>query len=111
MDDTPGVTRDRVYYEITWNDRRLILVDTGGIEPRTDDEILFFMRLQAELAIEHADVIIFMTDISRIDRKRRRDPYRQSLLKSVKRLCCVSAKSTDWAGRLRNFTSFTAWLS
>lgn len=63
VDDTPGVTRDRVYYEITWNDRQLILVDTGGIEPRTDDEMLRYMRLQAELAIEHADVIIFMTDI------------------------------------------------
>ena len=63
VDDTPGVTRDRVYYEITWNDRQLILVDTGGIEPRTDDEMLRYMRLQAELAIDHADVIIFMTDI------------------------------------------------
>lgn len=63
VEDTPGVTRDRIYYEINWNGRDMMLVDTGGIEPRTDDEMLRYMRLQAELAIAHADVIIFMTDV------------------------------------------------
>lgn len=64
VEDIPGVTRDRVYYEITWNGRQLILIDTGGIEPNTDDEMLRYMRLQAELAVAHADVIIFMTDVT-----------------------------------------------
>lgn len=63
VEDTPGVTRDRIYYEINWNGRDLMLVDTGGIEPRTNDEMLRYMRLQAEIAIAHADVIIFMTDV------------------------------------------------
>ncbi len=62
VEDTPGVTRDRVYYDITWNGRQLVLIDTGGIEPKTDDEMLRYMRVQAEFAIENADVIIFMTD-------------------------------------------------
>lgn len=63
VEDTPGVTRDRIYHEIEWAGRTLMLIDTGGIEPRTDDLILKYMRLQAEIAIETADVIIFMTDV------------------------------------------------
>ena len=57
VEDTPGVTRDRIYGESDWNGRRFTLIDTGGIEPRTDSEILTFMREQAEIAISHADVI------------------------------------------------------
>ena len=61
--DTPGVTRDRIYYECEWRNRKVMLVDTGGIEPHTDDAILSQMRRQAQLAIERADVIIFVVDI------------------------------------------------
>ena len=64
VEDTPGVTRDRIYHETEWRGRRIMLVDTGGIEPRTDSMMLKYMRKQAELAIETADVIIFMTDIN-----------------------------------------------
>lgn len=64
VEDTPGVTRDRIYHEAEWRGRRIMLVDTGGIEPRTDSMMLKHMRKQAELAIETADVIIFMTDIN-----------------------------------------------
>ena len=63
VEDTPGVTRDRIYGESDWNGRKFTLIDTGGIEPRTDSEILTFMREQAEIAISHADVIVFLTDI------------------------------------------------
>lgn len=63
VDDTPGVTRDRVYAEAEWRGRRFALVDTGGIEPRTDDAMLRQMRSQAEIAIETADVIVFMVDL------------------------------------------------
>ena len=63
VEDTPGVTRDRIYAEAEWGERRFLLVDTGGIEPRSDDTILRQMRTQAEIAIETADVIIFMCDV------------------------------------------------
>jgi len=63
VEDTPGVTRDRIYGESEWNGRKFTLIDTGGIEPRTDSQILAFMREQAEIAISHADVIAFITDI------------------------------------------------
>ena len=63
VDDTPGVTRDRIYGDAEWLGRKLMLVDTGGIEPKTDDIILSSMRAQAQLAIDTASVIIFVTDI------------------------------------------------
>ncbi len=63
VEDTPGVTRDRIYGECEWNGRKMVLIDTGGIEPKTDDSILKSMRLQAQIAIESADVIVFMTDV------------------------------------------------
>ena len=63
VEDTPGVTRDRIYAEAEWNDHRFLLVDTGGIEPKSDDTILKQMRNQAEIAIATADVIVFMCDI------------------------------------------------
>ena len=56
VEDTPGVTRDRIYGETEWNGRQLVVIDTGGIEPKTDDIILRQMRIQAEVAIEDADV-------------------------------------------------------
>ena len=63
VEDTPGVTRDRIYGECEWTGHRFVIIDTGGIEPKTDDIILRQMRNQAELAIETADVIIFMCDV------------------------------------------------
>ena len=64
VDDQPGVTRDRIYADCRWHGRNFILIDTGGIEPHTDDEMLRFMREQANVAIDSADVIIFITDLS-----------------------------------------------
>lgn len=63
VDDTPGVTRDRIYGECEWQNRTFSLIDTGGIEPYSDDIILSQMRRQAQLAIDSADVIILVTDI------------------------------------------------
>ena len=63
VEDTPGVTRDRIYGETEWRGRKITLIDTGGIEPKTDDVILSQMKLQAEIAVESADVIIFLCDV------------------------------------------------
>lgn len=63
VDDTPGVTRDRIYGDCEWLNRHFMLIDTGGIEPSSDDIILKQMRRQAQLAIDSAEVIIFVTDI------------------------------------------------
>ena len=63
VEDVPGVTRDRIYAEAEWNEHRFILIDTGGIEPKSEDTILKQMRNQAEIAIASADVIVFMCDI------------------------------------------------
>lgn len=63
VQDTPGITRDRIYADITWLDMAFTLIDTGGIEPDSDDIILSQMRSQAEIAIETADVIIFLVDV------------------------------------------------
>ena len=61
--DTPGITRDRIYADVTWLDRTFTLIDTGGIEPDSNDVILSQMRAQAEIAMETADVIIFLVDV------------------------------------------------
>ena len=61
--DTPGITRDRIYTDITWLDRSLTLIDTGGIEPDSQDIILSQMRNQAQIAIDTADVILFLVDV------------------------------------------------
>ena len=63
VEDTPGVTRDRIFAECEWCGRKFMLADTGGIEPKTDDVILAQMREQAQLAIDQADVIILVTDL------------------------------------------------
>ena len=63
VEDTPGVTRDRIYGESEWCGRRFVLIDTGGIEPKTDDPILQKMRTQAQIAIDSADVIVFMCNV------------------------------------------------
>ncbi len=63
VEDTPGVTRDRIYAEGEWLDKKFMLVDTGGIEPITDNSILKHIKQQAQIAIDTADVIMFVTDI------------------------------------------------
>lgn len=63
VEDTPGVTRDRLYAECEWNGVKFDVVDTGGIEPTTDNEILLFIREQAKIAIDTADVIVLVTEI------------------------------------------------
>ena len=63
VEDTPGVTRDRIYSKCEWRGKEFMVVDTGGIEPDSNDVILSQMRRQSELAIEKADVIVFVTDI------------------------------------------------
>lgn len=63
VEDTPGVTRDRIYAPCEWRNQKCMMVDTGGIEPKTDDILLVHMRRQAQLAIDSADVIIFVTDL------------------------------------------------
>ena len=64
VEDTPGVTRDRIYSECEWLNHTVMLIDTGGIEPKTDDGMLAKMRDQANIAIESADVIILVTDLA-----------------------------------------------
>lgn len=63
VEDTPGVTRDRIYSKCEWRGRKFMVVDTGGIEPKEDDKMLTLMRQQAEIAIAHADVIVLVTDV------------------------------------------------
>lgn len=63
VEDTPGVTRDRIYGEAEWAGRSFRVIDTGGIEPNTNDELLYKMRVQAELAIDMADAIVFVVDV------------------------------------------------
>ena len=63
VDDTPGVTRDRIYGDVEWRNKKVMMIDTGGIEPKTDDVILSGMRSQANLAIDTASVIIFVVDL------------------------------------------------
>lgn len=64
VDDTPGVTRDRIYGEAEWRGRKFLMVDTGGIEPYSQDVILSQMRMQAQMAIESADVIVLVVDVT-----------------------------------------------
>ena len=63
VQDTPGITRDRIYADISWLDMSFTLIDTGGIEPDSDDVILSQMREQAQIAMDTADVIIFIVDV------------------------------------------------
>ena len=63
VEDVPGVTRDRIYYECEWNGKQFMMIDTGGIEPKTDDIILKHIKTQAQIAIDTADVIVLVTEI------------------------------------------------
>lgn len=91
VEDTPGVTRDRIYADAVWLDKHFTLVDTGGIEPASKDEILVQMRRQAQLAIEMADVVILMTNVA--DGVTANDiDVAQMLLKAKKRIVLVVNK-------------------
>lgn len=83
VEDTPGVTRDRLYASCEWNGAKFDIVDTGGIEPSTDDEILLFIREQAQIAIDTADVIVLVTELGTGVTAADRDVARM-LLKSQK---------------------------
>lgn len=63
VQDVPGVTRDRIYADVTWLDKQFTMIDTGGIEPESDDLLLTYMRQQAQIAIDTADVIMFVVDV------------------------------------------------
>ena len=63
VEDTPGVTRDRIYADTEWRGRKFTIIDTGGIEPKSNNEILIQMKQQAQIAMETADIILFLTDI------------------------------------------------
>ncbi len=79
--DTPGITRDRIYADVTWLDHNFTLIDTGGIEPDSSDVILKQMREQAQIAIDTADVILFMVDV------------RQGLVDSDSKVCDILRRS------------------
>lgn len=91
VEDTPGVTRDRIYGDCEWNGREFSLIDTGGIEPSTDSEILIFMRRQAEIAIETADVIVMVTDV-RVGVTAADQDVASMLLRSKKPVCLAVNK-------------------
>ncbi len=99
VEDTPGVTRDRIYGSCDWNGRDFDLVDTGGIEPNTDSEMLQFMRRQAEIAIATADVIVMVADV-RVGVTAADQDVATMLLRSCKPVClavnkCDSVGMTD----------------
>ncbi len=98
IDDTPGVTRDRIYAEAEWRDRKFILIDTGGIEPHSNDEILKQMKRQAEIAIDHADVILFMVDLK--DGLTASDEEVAALLRMAKKPVLVVVNKVDRVGQM-----------
>ena len=91
VEDTPGVTRDRIYGKCDWNGREFQVVDTGGIEPSTRSEMLLFMRRQAEIAIETADVIIMVTDV-KVGMTAADQEVANMLLRSEKPVCLAVNK-------------------
>ena len=91
VEDTPGVTRDRIYGKCDWNGREFQIVDTGGIEPSTRSEMLQFMRRQAEIAIETADVIIMVVDV-KVGMTAADQEVANMLLRSKKPVCLAVNK-------------------
>ena len=105
VEDIPGVTRDRIYAEANWRERNFTLVDTGGIEPESNDIILSQMKEQANIAIEIADVIIFLTDIKQGVTAADKD-IATMLKKSKKPVILVCNKSDNFEGVDNNIYEF-----
>lgn len=108
--DTPGVTRDRIYADVTWLNHSFTLMDTGGIEPETNDLMLKHMREQAEMAIEMADVVLFLTDgkTGLVDADYQ---VADMLRKSHKKVVLVVNKIDNFENRAWMFTSSIIWGS
>ncbi len=108
--DTPGVTRDRIYADIDWLNHQFTLIDTGGIEPDSSDIILSQMREQAQIAIDTADVIIFMTDVKQglIDADAK---VADMLRRSKKPVILVVNKVDNYNKMMADVLSFITWES
>lgn len=96
VEDTPGVTRDRIYTEVEWRGRKFTLIDTGGIEPYAQDKIMLEMRNQAEIAIETADVIVFLVDLK--DGVTPSDKEVASMLRKTKKPVILAVNKVDNIG-------------
>lgn len=96
VEDTPGVTRDRIYIEAEWRNRKFMLIDTGGIEPYSEDKILQQMKRQAEIAIETADVIVFLVDVK--DGMTASDKEVASMLRKAKKPIVLAVNKVDRVG-------------
>lgn len=108
VEDVPGVTRDRIYEEVEWSGRRFTLADTGGLEPNTSDTIFRQMKRQAELAIELADVILFMVDLK--DGVTADDMDIATLLRKTQKPVLLVVNKVDQVGAPpRKFMSFIIW--
>jgi len=106
VEDTPGVTRDRIYAEVEWRNKKFTLIDTGGIEPYSEDKIMQQMKRQAEIAIETADIIIFMVDVK--DGVTASDKEVATLLRKTKKPVIVAVNKVDkMVNFLRISTNFT----
>lgn len=100
VEDKPGVTRDRIYAEAEWRSKKFTLIDTAGIEPKSSDEILVSMREQVEMAIELADVIVFLTDIKQGVTEQDKDVA--LLLKKAKKPVVLVCNKADHFGKENN---------
>ncbi len=98
VEDTPGVTRDRIYTEVEWRSRKFTLIDTGGIEPYSEDRIMQQMKSQAEIAIETADVIVFMVDMK--DGLTASDNEVATMLRKSKKPVILVVNKVDRVGEL-----------
>lgn len=96
VEDTPGVTRDRIYTEVEWRSRKFTLIDTGGIEPYAEDKIMQQMKRQAEIAIETADVIVFM--VNSRDGVTASDKEVATMLRKAKKPVVLAVNKVDRVG-------------
>lgn len=104
VEDTPGVTRDRVYADVEWMNRKFTLIDTGGIDPRSDDVLLSQMRRQAEIAMDTADVICFFADAR--DGLTDDDREVANLLRKTHKPLLLVINKVDYAGLNDNLYEF-----
>jgi len=96
VEDTPGVTRDRIYAEVEWRSRKFTMIDTGGIEPYSEDLIMQQMKRQAEIAIDTADVIVFMVDVK--DGMTAADKEVASMLRKANKPVVLAVNKVDNVG-------------